>query len=105
MTRDEAKKLLPIIQAYADGAEIEARAEPKFTWVRFTDVMTFYADIEYRIKPKAREFWLSLCFYDDDGKAIYTGYDDLSKLHQWRDRHLVKTEIMHVREVLPEDEK
>lgn len=58
MTRTEAKNLLPIIQAYANGETIQimtmtgewrdAACEPSFSEPASS----------YKIKPKPREFWL-----------------------------------------------
>ena len=52
MTREEAKKLLPIIQAFAEGKTIECsnQGEP---WVE-TDCPLWRNNCEYRIKPEPR---------------------------------------------------
>ena len=59
MTREEAKQLLPIIQAFADGKTIESRCikGDKSLWYDDEDP-TFDNDLEYRIKtePKCRPF-------------------------------------------------
>ena len=57
MNRDRAKELLPIIEAFANGEEVEIRHANCRTWVDVT-ATNFTNDNEYRIKPKAREFWL-----------------------------------------------
>ena len=58
MTREKAKELLPIIQAYADGEEIQYRGEDSTPW-RDCIYPPAFADVdEYRIKPKLREYWL-----------------------------------------------
>ena len=68
MDRERAKKLLPIIQAFADGEQIQFRLvedDPNFEndWLALPEnlltIMTFPApDYDYRIKPKPREFWM-----------------------------------------------
>lgn len=59
MTREEAKVLLPIIQAFAEGKVIECRTKP--STIEGTDVpndwtemkvIEFWGNIEYRIKPE-----------------------------------------------------
>ena len=57
MTREEAKEMLPIIQAYAEGKTIEER-DPHGDWKEaknpiFTDSL-IYSCIEYRIKPESK---------------------------------------------------
>ena len=65
MTREEAKQLLPIIQAFAEGKVIECRTKPSA--VKGTDIpnewtemkeIEYWNNIEYRIKqePKYRQF-------------------------------------------------
>ena len=59
MTREEAKQLLPIIQAFAEGKAIESRyiKGDKPLWYDDEDP-NFDDDLEYRIKsePKFRPF-------------------------------------------------
>ena len=58
MNREQAKKLLPIIQAFADGKAIEVRSNSKYNpgeWIETTTPTLF--DIkshEYRIKPEPK---------------------------------------------------
>lgn len=57
MNRERAKELLPVIQAFADGKEIECRVKGKDVWsVQFYP--TWIDDRDYRIKqePKYRPF-------------------------------------------------
>ena len=53
MTREEAKELMPIIQAFAEGKEIESRCikGDKSLWYDDEDP-SFDDDLEYRIKPE-----------------------------------------------------
>lgn len=49
MTREQAKAILPIIQAYAEGKPIQYRSlEGKWKDI---DNTAFYESLEYRIKP------------------------------------------------------
>lgn len=57
MTREEAKQLLPIIQAFAEGEIIECRTKPDTIsagipneWTEIKEIV-FWNGIEYRIKP------------------------------------------------------
>ena len=53
MTREEIKKMLPILQAFADGKTIESRyiKGDKSLWYNDED-LSFDNDLEYRIKPE-----------------------------------------------------
>lgn len=58
MTRDRAKELLPILQAYADGKTIEHKHIEDCLWAEVTEHSAFPSNnYEYRIKPteKAEE--------------------------------------------------
>jgi len=60
MDRDRARELLPIIQAYVDGAELEFRNKtPTGYWrLPYGGVPTFNDDtVDYRIKPEPRVFY------------------------------------------------
>ena len=49
ITREKAKELLPIIQAFADGKKIETRYDI-YDWTE-TEVLYLESNNEYRIKP------------------------------------------------------
>lgn len=61
MTREEAKVLLPIIQAFAEGKVIECRTKPSAlskSWQGMNDwtemkEIEFWSNIEYRIKQQS----------------------------------------------------
>ena len=55
MTREEIKKMLPILQAFADGKTIESRCikGDKSLWYDDEDPI-FDNDLEYRIKPEIK---------------------------------------------------
>lgn len=61
MTREEAKVLLPIIQAFAEGKVIECRTKPSALskswrgmndWTEMKEI-EFWSNIEYRIKQQS----------------------------------------------------
>ena len=57
MTREEAKELLPIIQAFAEGKTIQYKADHGEWTDLKTDLMCGIAEsFRYRIKPKYRPF-------------------------------------------------
>ena len=87
MTREEAKELLPIIQAYADGKTIQLFDEGKWKDVYETD---FYGHPDkYRIKPEPKyrpfntqeECWEEMHNHPDfgwiksktDGRKVFIG--------------------------------
>lgn len=51
MNRQQAKELLPIIQAFANGKVIEVRPNSSRKW-KETTTPTFDGFHEYRVKPK-----------------------------------------------------
>lgn len=61
MTREEAKKLLPFIRAFAEGKVIECRTKPSTIkgidtpnkWTEIENIV-FWNDTEYRIKPESK---------------------------------------------------
>ena len=62
MTREEAKVLLPIIQAFAEGKVIECRIKPSALSKSWQDMneqtemkeIEYWNNTEYRIKPEAK---------------------------------------------------
>lgn len=58
MTRERAKELLPVIQAYAEGKTIQV-SYPGLIWEEM-ESQSFDGDpaLRFRIKPEAREWWL-----------------------------------------------
>lgn len=69
MTRDEAKQLLPIIQAYAEGKKIEYRifegGQP--VWHDYDEHCFTSSPDRYRIKPEPIECWAVV----KDGGVLY----------------------------------
>lgn len=55
MTREEAKELLPIIQAYAEGKTIQVRINNDSSWTDLLDDKLEISNLyEYRIKPESK---------------------------------------------------
>lgn len=53
MLREEAKRLLPIIQAYAEGKDIEYYDEGMEQWLNNINP-TFTEYVQYRVKPEPK---------------------------------------------------
>lgn len=61
MTRETAQKLLPVIQAYAEGKTIQENVG-NGRWVDLPSPDFYRKPENYRIKPREpREFWLCRC--------------------------------------------
>ena len=55
MTREEAKQLLPIIQAFAEGKALESRCIKGYKSLWYDDEdPSFDNDLEYRLKPEPK---------------------------------------------------
>ena len=87
MNRNQAKALLPIIQAYAEGKAIESRCikGDKSLWYDDEDP-SFDDDLEYRIKPEpkyrpfkdAEECWNEMQKHKPFGWVKSTLFKDLA---------------------------
>ena len=91
MTREEAKELLPIIQAYAEGEKIEM-LDFKGRWVKMTNPDFTLSPENYRIKPEYRPFktkeecWNEMLKHQPFGWLISkaTGsYDNIGSINQY----------------------
>ena len=86
MTRDQAKKLLPVFAAWAEGKTIQVKGEGDLwydcTSVAGCDFASHYA--KWRVKPEPREWWVigGLAFDSLDAAKI-SGYvtDKLNPIH------------------------
>ena len=70
MDREQAKQRVPIIQAFADGEDIQF--DSLDGWVDITGPEFSQPAKRYRIKPKPREFWAlprEMIALDDDDCA------------------------------------
>jgi len=97
MNREKAKELLPIIDAYANGADIQYSVESEGVWRDDPDFSPFDKDIQnliYRIKPEPRIWWI----YDgNDEPEVTADIGDVADgyRHKW----------IKVREVLSDVDK
>lgn len=60
MDAQRAKELLPIIQAFADGKQIQFKSvcKNKWEWKDVEDPQWFDRN-EYRVKPEPKEVWVN----------------------------------------------
>lgn len=93
MNRKEAKELMPIIQAFAEGKAIECRTKPSVLegtdvpndWTEMKEI-EFWNNIEYRIKPEpkyrpfrnAKECWQEMQKHQPFGWVKSTLFKDLA---------------------------
>lgn len=87
MTREEAKKMLPILVAFAEGKTIQSRCikGDKSLWYDDEDP-SFDDDFEYRIKPEpnyrpfkdAEECWAEMLKHESFGWVKSTLFKDLA---------------------------
>ena len=91
MNRNQAKELLPIIQAYAEGKAIESRCikGDKSLWYDDEDP-SFDDDLEYRIKPEqkylpfkdAEECWQEMLKHKPFGWVKSTLFKDFALVNR-----------------------
>jgi len=84
MTRDEAKKLFPILEEFANGGIIECRGDIVDRWTICTNLPLDTVRFEYRIKPKSREGWAlpEIIFTDEEMKSLNKDYGDYIKVRE-----------------------
>ena len=88
MTREEAKELLPIIQAYADGKQIQYFEEYTRRWEDIT-APSWIRGISYRVKPESKyrpfrntkECWQEMLKHQPFGWVKINGqYTNITKI-------------------------
>ena len=93
MTREEAKELLPIIQAFAEGKTIQFLDGGKCKWLDVYETDFHESPVKYRIKPEPKyrpfktkeECWNEMLKHQPFGfvKSKVKGYFHLIGLVQW----------------------
>lgn len=83
MTRKRIKEILPIIQAYAEGKDIQYRlpgsTESWKTFIEDKCTSPFNHDHwEYRIKPEPREFWVVVDGFNGRALAVFDNPDTIT---------------------------
>lgn len=95
MTHDE---MIAVIKADERGEKIQAFAhegekDHEMGWVEVRPNFDFYR-CDFRVKPEAREWWITCDQIDADGRVVNPVFYD--HLPAWNNRKTI-----HVREVLP----
>jgi len=78
MTRERAKELLPMLQAFAEGKVVQWSRNGGGDWKIAVDVISFeYVDHMCRIKPESREWYIAkdldtkeLTIYPTEGSLV-----------------------------------
>jgi hypothetical protein len=101
MTRDEAREFAKVVQAYADGKQVQF-AEPMTREWKDTSGLSFPNDCHWRIKPEPREWWALMDRNGQVGDLLFSlvgAHCEIDKkmLHGVRAPYT----IVHVREVMP----
>jgi hypothetical protein len=101
MTRGEAKQLLPIIEAYANGETIQILTSLK--WEDLKDAISFnYPVSHYRIKPKPLEYW---ALVDRDSNVILHIHPDADVLKLLKPYNREDLKLIKLKEVPNESEQ
>jgi hypothetical protein len=102
MTRDEAREFAKLVQAYADGEQIQFHFDDG-EWRGLSDPDFYSRTMDsYRIKPEPREWWVLMDRNGQVGDLLFS----LAAAHCEIDKkmlHGVRAPytIVHVREVMP----
>ena len=110
MNRKEAKELMPIIQAFAEGKSIESRCikGDKSLWYDDED-LSFDDDLEYRIKPEskfrpfknAEECWQEMLKHQPFGWVKSTLFKDLDLVQRVTNLYVeINREIIDYKDAL-----
>ena len=95
MTKERAKELIPVIQAYAEGKAVQVRiAGDGDPWQDYSGECPNFenGNWEWRVKPEPREFWVIV----DKAGPLYTPYAVFTTPQQVNPM----CESIHVREVV-----
>lgn len=84
MKRERAKTLLPIIEAYAAGADIQIKTTEKSNWRSIAEPDFSNADALYRIKPVPRMFWgtKGLLFFSRPAAELRSEGEEIIRLQE-----------------------
>jgi len=93
MNREQAKQLLPIIKAFADGADVQYMTSK---WNDANDP-TFYQGVQWRIRPKPLERWVLIGAGGSDLNEPAFLSSELAS--EAGDKYIISPRIVHMREV------
>ena len=88
MNRKETEEAIKVMQAFVDGAELEIRSRGYPTWesAATTTICWSWDRIEYRIKPKPLEVWVTVRNGDNKPAGVYASKNDAETClrSEWR---------------------
>lgn len=102
MTRDEAREFAKVVQAYADGKQVQVCNADRY-WFDLDDPEFFTRTIgSYRIKPEPREWWM-VVRGTQSPTWTYPKESDARTQRDGLNAHELEYPytIIHVREVMP----
>jgi hypothetical protein len=73
MTPEQAKRLLPVIQAFAEGKKVQWRPSGRSLWST-VNTPSFHPDHEWRVEPEKIVRWLNL--YGNSENPVAGGFYD-----------------------------
>lgn len=88
MTRERCKELLPVMTAFADGAEVQVHRSGD-VWLTLPEP-TFVDDAVYRVKPKPLEVWVAMAGEPERPVGLAMTYDDAAKVESYLPRRIVR---------------
>lgn len=86
-------QMISVLQAAREGKQIERRVKGTKNWIDGTIPSWNFCDIEYRVKPEPREFWICESGNCHCGSLGFVGF------HVYTENQKVLGQI-HVREVI-----
>lgn len=100
MNREQAKAILPFVQAFADGKEVQYRTHPTTPW-HTPNVLAFEAPADnYRIKPKVSKYRRYMYRHPVAGYQVHTvtsengvGVEKSTFFVKWIDKDWIEEEI------------
>lgn len=96
MNREQAKQLLPIIQAFADGETVQINCEGCWRDMAFESPIFDGPPSVYRIKPKPVECWIVHRTYCDGTTDFGFVYHKREDAQSAADRVGVEGRIVHL---------
>lgn len=97
MTKDNAAKYLPFVQALAGGKVIQVKSGHGDAplW-KDLEVCNFNVSPElYRVKPEPREWWITQDYLGN----VQSSHDSRHSAIHWASAHILQ-KVVHVREVI-----
>lgn len=93
MTRDEAREFAKVVQAYADGKDVQVLGTSG-NWCAVGEYPSFVPSLAWRIKPEPREWWIV-----PNAAHASSSRDEANELADSMEWPI--SSIVHVREVMP----